>query len=376
MKQWRRLMSVIGVSVVAVLAMPAVWAQVAPGAPSGLTYVVNGQSVTLRWTHSTGAFTHYRLEAGGAPGQTFYIFDSSALVDPLHLPNMLAAFSAGGIGPGDYYVRIRGVNGTVFSGPSNEVVVPIRTTCVTPGAPTNYGALVRGTLGLLQWNTGSGGQPTTYTLLADYVPNSANPPIRIPIGNTTGVLFDIPPGVYYTSIVASNACGVSGRSNEITVTSPGSTPVTTPNPPAGERVARPEIQALVASLAQQAAALGYLVPDVACPLRPGYASTDIEARKTQLNAYINFMVTSLRTIDHRFGFNAKPTRANAIIAGDEIAYHYGSDAPEGSPNVYLWDVLGGHCTGVLPGDTARPVPVYRPFTDEFGRWTAAGQFVP
>ena len=61
----------------------------------------------------------------------------------------------------------------------------------------------------------------------------------------------------------------------------------------------------------------------------------------------------------------------SIIAGDEIAYHYGSDAPDGSPNVYLVDVLGGHCTGVS-GDADRHNPDYRVFYDEFGRWTLAG----
>ena len=130
---------------------------------------------------------------------------------------------------------------------------------------------------------------------------------------------------------------------------------------------------LVFQFAQEAISAGYLNPSVACPTRPGFPDDNIEARKTQRNNYIDHVVRRLRTIDQRFGFNAKPTRAivNAIIAGDEIAYHYGSDAPEGSPNVYLVDVLGGHCTGVS-GDADRHNPVYRVFYDEFGKWTLAG----
>ncbi|MEZ5284297.1 MAG: hypothetical protein R2712_05695 [Vicinamibacterales bacterium] len=60
----------------------------------------------------------------------------------------------------------------------------------------------------------------------------------------------------------------------------------------------------------------------------------IERQKTQRNAYIDAMVAYLRQFDTRFGYNAKPTRANvnAIVAGDEIAYHWGNDAPEGLPN--------------------------------------------
>ena len=130
---------------------------------------------------------------------------------------------------------------------------------------------------------------------------------------------------------------------------------------------------LVFQYAQEAINAGFLNPSVACPTRPGFPDDNIEARKTQRNNYIDHVVRRLRTIDQRFGFNAKPTRAivNAIIAGDEIAYHYGSDAPEGSPNVYLVDVLGGHCTGIL-GQPDRHSPDYRTFYDEFGRWTLAG----
>ena len=133
---------------------------------------------------------------------------------------------------------------------------------------------------------------------------------------------------------------------------------------------------LVFQYAAEARALGYLNPQVACPPRTGPYNPQyqLEARKTQRNAYIDYVVSKLRTIDRRFGFNAKPTRAvvPAIIAGDEIAYHYGSDAPEGSPNVYLVDVLGGHCTGVSGGIADRHTPDYRVFYDEFGRWTLAG----
>lgn len=118
----------------------------------------------------------------------------------------------------------------------------------------------------------------------------------------------------------------------------------------------------------EARALGYMHASLSCPSRPGFPDHDIEARKTQRNAYIDYMVSRLRLLDQRFGYNAKPTRSNAIVAGDEIAYHWGSDAPEGSPNVYLIDTLGGHCT------FGNEAPVFRPFFDEYGKWTAAGAF--
>ena len=122
-----------------------------------------------------------------------------------------------------------------------------------------------------------------------------------------------------------------------------------PDPPAGQRLPQPYVRDLVFQYAAEARNARLPQPAVACPTRAGPSpAVQLEARKTQRNAYIDHVVSRLRTIDQRFGFNAKPTRAvvPAIIAGDEIAYHYGSDAPEGSPNVYLVDVLGGHCTGV------------------------------
>jgi len=111
------------------------------------------------------------------------------------------------------------------------------------------------------------------------------------------------------------------------------------------------------------------------PGAPGYPFTTdpndpvLELQKTQRNRYIDYMVAQLRArFDLRIGYNAKPTRANAIIAGDEIAFQWGSDAPEGSPSAYFIDTLGGHCT------FGREAPDYRPFFIEYGRWTSVGVF--
>jgi hypothetical protein len=377
----------------AVALLAAVWLaaaqvgarQAAPGAPSGLTYVVGpGGALQLQWTHSSGAFTHYNIEAAGAPGAApFLVFPTSlfATSDPFSkLPQLLSSFSAGGIAAGDYYVRIRGANGAVQSDASNEILLPVRAGCSVPGAPTNFTVITRGTLGFLMWNPGPGGGPTTYIVRAAFQPNDPNPPIQIPLG-TPYFSLAIPAGTFYVSIAAANACGTSGASNEVVITSPSTTPARTPDPPAGQRLPQPFVRDVVFQFAAQARNNGFLNPQTACPNRAGNFATQyqLEARKTQRNAYIDFIVSNLRTIDQRFGFNAKPTRSvvPSIIAGDEIAYHYGSDPAEGSPNVYIVDVLGGHCTGVgvvggIDSGPDRHTPDYRVFYDEFGRWTLAG----
>jgi hypothetical protein len=361
------------------IGMPHVAArQAAPGAPSGLTYVVGpGGSLQLQWTHSTGPFSQYFIDAAAAPGATpFLTLPTGSFAQPGNpsskLPELLSSFSATGIGQGNYYVRIRGVNGAAVGEPSNEIELPVRAGCHPPAAPTNFTVITRGTLGLLMWNPGPGGAPTTYIVRAAFQANDPNPPIQIPLG-TPYFTLGIPAGTFYVSIAAANACGTSGPSNEVAITSPSTTPARTPDPAPGQRLPQPFVRDLVFQFAAEARNLGYLQPHIACPTRPGFPDDNLEARKTQRNAYIDHVVGRLRTIDQRFGFNAKPTRAfvNAIIAGDEIAYHYGSDAPEGSPNVYLVDVLNGHCTGVL-GLPDTLGPTYRTFYDEFGRWTLAG----
>jgi hypothetical protein len=369
------------------MAMPQLAArQAAPGAPTGLSYVVGpGGSLQLLWTHATGTFTEYWIEAAGAPGAPpFLTLPTSSFANPgdpfSKRPELLSSFSASGIGQGDYYVRIRGVNSGVPSAVSNEILLPVRNGCYAPGAPTNFGAIVRGTNGFLQWNPGNGGRPTGYIVRASFGPNDPNPPVQLPLTNSFFNL-GIPPGSYYVHVVAVNACGTSAPSNEIVVTAPANTAETSPNPPPGQRLPQLYVRDLVFQFANEARAQGFLNPSVACPPRSGSFNPqyELEARKTQRNAYIDYIVSRLRTIDKRFGFNAKPTRAvvPSIIAGDEIAYHYGSDTPEGSPNVYLVDVLGGHCTGVgvvggVDSGADRHTPDYRVFYDEFGRWTLAG----
>lgn len=59
-------------------------------------------------------------------------------------------------------------------------------------------------------------------------------------------------------------------------------------------------------------------------------------------AFMDALVGRLQSKDSRWGYNAK--RGNVTDPShDAIAYHFGADAREGSPNVYIVDVIGGHC---------------------------------
>jgi glucose/arabinose dehydrogenase len=89
-----------------------------PSAPSSLTAVVSGRTVTLTWldASSGNAATHYVLEAGSTPGRAdLAMFEVPGTQRSL----MLQAPS------GNYYVRIRGVNACGISEASNEFLVRV-----------------------------------------------------------------------------------------------------------------------------------------------------------------------------------------------------------------------------------------------------------
>lgn len=90
-----------------------------PLAPVALTSVVNSSVVTLGWGAPVRpeAVTRYVLEVGSAPGlrDIFTGFDVG----------LQTSFSANGVPPGRYYVRVRAGNYAGLSAPSNEVVVQV-----------------------------------------------------------------------------------------------------------------------------------------------------------------------------------------------------------------------------------------------------------
>lgn len=333
---------------------------VAPSAPSGLTYLVSGRNVSLFWTHSTGPFTHYVIEAGATPGTTFFSYPTSANSSSTLLTQLISAFSTTGVGAGNYYVRVRGANGSELGAATPDIVVPVTEGCQRPGPPADFSAIIRGTSGWLQWSPGAGGLPTSYTLVASSTPGG--PALAsFPTGQNYLNVGGVPAATYYVRVLASNACGQGSPSSELTVVSPSNTPARTPNPLNGGRLALP----FVLDTVRQVAAQNPGLLQASCP-NPN--------SKYTLNPFLNAVVDRLRQIDQRFGYNSKPTRGPAdnggqpvVVAGDEFAYHYGADAPEGSPNVHLVDIVFSHC--------GTPQVDYRVFTNgEFGRWTGAGRF--
>lgn len=136
----------------------------------------------------------------------------------------------------------------------------------------------------------------------------------------------------------------------------------TANPPAGQRLPLPNMQA---QIAQWTSERPDLFPSQQCPLGVKYVN----------NPWQDYIMDKLRSVDTRWGYNAKPTRSASdnggrpvVAAGDEILYNYGSNADEGNTNeVYAVDMLEQHC--------GTPRLTWRVFTgEEAVRWTGAGRF--
>jgi hypothetical protein len=88
--------------------------------------------------------------------------------------------------------------------------------------------------------------------------------------------------------------------------------------------------------------------------------------------FMDQVVDTLRTYDTRWGYNGK--RGNTHDPSkDVIAYHYGPGPDEGSTDVYIIDIIGGHCG-------SNPTPIWNDVTaitlssGTIGKWTSRGRF--
>jgi hypothetical protein len=88
--------------------------------------------------------------------------------------------------------------------------------------------------------------------------------------------------------------------------------------------------------------------------------------------FMDQVVDTLRTYDTRWGYNGK--RGNTHDPSkDVIAYHYGSGPDEGSPDVYIIDIIGGHC-GANPSPIWNDVTAITLQSGTIGKWTSRGRF--
>jgi hypothetical protein len=134
----------------------------------------------------------------------------------------------------------------------------------------------------------------------------------------------------------------------------------TPNPTSG-RLPRPSVVGIINQVI--AANPGILSSRRSCqdPAHGGNAVTGWE--------FMDKVVDALRLTDTRWGYNGK--RGNAADPShDVIAYNWGSQPDENTTEVYIFDILLGHCGG-FPSATQIDITGVG---GALGRWTSRGRF--
>jgi hypothetical protein len=182
-----------------------------PAAPRDLAATVVRFAIALRWLPGTGGgtATGWLVEAGSAPG-----LSDLARVPIGVFPRTLAAT----VPEGRYYVRVRALNASGASPPSNEIeVITGPTQCTFPNTPTGLTALA-GELGVrLSWAQPTDALPTAYQLAVGTASGSTDvgifslPPAAI-------LSTPAPPNTYFVRVAGVNACGPSPYSTEVSFT--------------------------------------------------------------------------------------------------------------------------------------------------------------
>jgi hypothetical protein len=88
--------------------------------------------------------------------------------------------------------------------------------------------------------------------------------------------------------------------------------------------------------------------------------------------FMDLVVDTLRTYDTRWGYNGKRGNANDPSM-DVVDYHYGAGASQGSTQVYIIDIIGGHC-GPTPSPIWNDVTAVTVNSGTIGRWISRGRF--
>lgn len=195
----------------------------APRPPTPPTVLVRGSQLTLTWSAPPlgSRPTAYVVEGGSGPGRSDLANFATGSTE--------TTLTAGGLGPGTYYVRLRSrnANGTSPASLEQAFVVGAAGCSGPPLAPLDLRATVSGTSVTLGWRASPQSIPTTYRLLAGSASGLSNLG-TFNVGGVTLFTTTAAPGAYFVRVQAVNPCGAGVPSAE-TVAVIGS-PVVPPGP--------------------------------------------------------------------------------------------------------------------------------------------------
>jgi hypothetical protein len=197
-----------GVCSIALLFATATIVSAQPGAPANFQASVSGTTVSFTWTPVAGA-AGYRIEAGSGPG----LIDNATLDVPA-----ASTYEVANVPPGTYHVRLRTLNANGVSLSSNEVIVVVGTSSADcsqpPPTPTRLRAVVDGTQVNLSW-TPSGCAATHYFVRAGSSDGASD--LAVLSVPTASLSANAPDGLYFVTVVAANAHGVSAPTPSLVV---------------------------------------------------------------------------------------------------------------------------------------------------------------
>jgi hypothetical protein len=288
-----------------------------PAAPVNLQSFVNGRTVTFTWGPGAGggAPLGVLFEAGTSPG----LGNLGAVPLPLSTSGSLP-----NVPNGTYFARVYAVNASGRSAPSNEVRVDVPS--ITGCSPPPVSALSVATAGAsVSFNWGAVPGVAGYRL--EVATGPAGPVAYSQVFGAGTLSFsypNAPAGTYYARIVSLSPCGQETGSavTGFSVTpAPGTRP-RAPNPAPGQRLPLPDMSGVVYAMGN------------------AYRGDLLASCANQ--TWLYRVVQALRQHDTRWGLNWK--RGNVgDLSHDVVTYNFSADPDEGTTNVYIIDVIGGHC---------------------------------
>ncbi len=320
---------------------------VPPAAPTGLEGFINGTSVLLTWTLGTGggAPTNLLLFAGTTPGGSDVgVFSLAASATQMSAINVPAR---------TYYLRLVAQNQGGTSAASNEVVLtmPVGGGCSAPPS-RGFSTAAFGRYVQFSWSP----VPGISAQRLDFSTAPGGPAtLSQPFGPTTGRwgVSGAPLGTFYGRLVSAFSCGSQSAGPEVAFTIDGAPPPgpRSPNPPAGQRLPFRNDGGVIDRLAAE---------------RPDLLNQSCKEHGGN-NRFMFEAVRRLRAIDNRYGLNWK-RGLRGDLSQDIVNYNYGSESDEDTQQVYIIDIIGGHCGN-------RPTPAWINQTDAtrnagtIGIWT-------
>jgi glucose/arabinose dehydrogenase/PKD repeat protein len=186
----------------------------APLAPLGLLATVHGTDVGFQWRENPlgPEVAGHLLQAGTGPGLSN--------LGVLPLPAGVTTFATAAPS-GIYYVRVLAVNAAGGSPASNEATVTLGPgLCTRPEVPSGLTAVPQAGAVSLRWDApASGAIPTGYRLEAGTWLGAANiTTLALPVTTTLGG--PVPSGPYFVRLAATNACGSSAVTADVTFVVP------------------------------------------------------------------------------------------------------------------------------------------------------------